>query len=296
MKIIQTHNFRLAANPWETPLEEYQKQPLVRTVGEDFGGDFYHGTQKKYRKHLTSPAQPPHTEKKRKFTGNPMRDMFSGGLNEFGAEMFLAEPRQAVQATMFARGKNNGMFVISLKPGSKILDLSDECARRPVVTWGMGKADKILKFFRRPAITDDFINWYLSHVSDNYKERCEKAGLDWKQKIKSYFDPSSPDFSIELSWKPHLVKYAKEKGYDAIRFADETLLLNREALAKARPATFSEVKGALRNPRTYPAESRGGLYTDTPTNAYEESQKYHVEKALREGKNVPPEIRQRYGL
>lgn len=240
-------------------LERTYDKPLVRTVGADFPDTFLHGTARKNLKSLT--GERPDSSIKRS-TGKEFFDfLFPPEVNEFGAELFLSEPRQPQQANMFSQGRGNTLAVVRLKPGSRILDLSDEVARAPQV--GLG-GPEILRFFHRPAITDDLITFQLGRIYPGYKERHP----DWQQRITASMDPASPEFWID-SWRNALVPYAHARGFAAIRFADEVLLIDRAAILDVRPARPKEREAAATT-RTYRGASSASLFTDQPTGAHDE--------------------------
>ena len=236
-------------------------QPLVREVGKDFDAEFLHGTSAKNIQSLAARDRPETSRKKP--TKTNLDFLLPPELNEFGAEMLLAEKRQPQQANLFAQGTGNALAVVTLQDGTRILDLSDEATRVPRIVFGNEPA--VLQFFSRPAITDDFILWRLEKIIEGYKQR----NPDWRNTITNEMDPASPDFNVR-SWQENLVKYSRERGYGAVRFADETLLTDRGALLSARPATDREQESAATT-RTYPGSKSAGLFTDRPTGAHDDA-------------------------
>jgi len=192
--------------------------------------------------------------------------LFPPEVNEFGAELFLAEPRQPQQANMFSQGRGNTLAVVRLKPGTRILDMSDELARAPNIGFG---GPEILRFFHRPAITDDMIAFQLGRIHPGYKERHS----DWQELITARMEPTSPEFTVQ-SWQDVLVPYARARAFDAIRFADEILLVNRSAIRDVRLARPKEREAAA-STRTYRGSSGASLFTDQPTGAHDEYANYH---------------------
>ena len=188
----------------------------------------------------------------------------TGELNEFGAELLLAEPRQPQQAALWAKGKGNTLAVIKVKDGTKVLDLSDEATRAPLLS--LGKEPSILRFFEKPAITNDMTSWYKEKISEGYKKR----NPNWEKIIEESFDPTNSNFEVS-TWRENLVSYAKDKGYGLIRFADETLVVDKGVLESARKATIAEIKQALKT-RTYPPSKLASLFTDRPTGARKEAE------------------------
>jgi hypothetical protein len=249
-----------AAAPAKT-LTASSSPPLVRVVGKDFSDTFLHGTAKKNIPSLAEEARP--TSSIKPATSTPL---LPRELNEFGAEMLLSEPRQAHQAVIFASGPKEGMAVIKLREGTKILDLSDEAARAP--HWSMGGGSEDIRFFERPAITNDFLDWKKSKISDGYKERHP----NWQDIVTREGDPASPQFN-KNSWTENLVQYAKDRGYGAIRFADETLLTDRGVISEARAAKPSEVEAA-KTARAFPGGKTSTLFTDKPTGARAEAESF----------------------
>lgn len=270
-----------AKEPWEMTQAEYGQQPITRVVGEDFSGDFLHGTATKNIKSLSATKRPSTSVKAR--TGNALFDaLVPPESNEFGAEMLLAEPRQPHQAVIFSHGRGNSLASVSLKPGTRVLDLSDEIARAPRITFG--NEPSVVRFFRRPSITDDLIRWKMGRISDGFKER----NPDWASQVQQWMDPESPGFSVD-EWRTSLVPYARDRGYGAIRLADETLLADRSVISNVRKATVDEVATAG-STRTYPGSRNASLFTDKPTGATKEAHEAAIKRALAEGKPVPAEV------
>ncbi len=217
----------------KVPSEQKSQMPEgnIKIVGKDFSDTFLHGTKKQNIKNLTSLEKP--TDIGRKESTSPF---LPKELNEMKAEMYLSEFERPQQSFMFGTGTGkDALATVKLKPGTKVLDLSEDVTRQGLIS----KNPKLL-FFKRPPITDDFINWYLSKISDRFKERHPS---DWQQIIKNEFDPSSKDFSVD-SWADNLTRYAKEKGIGAIRFGDEIIITDRNVLKEARKSTQEEIKRA----------------------------------------------------
>ena len=244
-------------------LEPAYHEPLTRIVGQDFPDTFYHGTARRNIKTLAADRPDDST----KGTGGErlFDFLFPPEVNEFGAELFLSEPRQPQQAHMFSQGRGNALAVVRLKPGTRILDVSDELARAPNIGFG---GPEILRFFHRPAITDDMIAFQLGRIYPGYKERHP----DWQKLITARMEPTSSEFTVQ-SWQDVLVPYARARGYDAIRFADEILLVNRSAIRDVRVARPKE-RDAAASTRTYRGSSGASLFTDQPTGAHDEYEEY----------------------
>ena len=237
--------------------------PLVRVVGENFSGEFLHGTRRKNIKTLTQLTRPEASHKEN--SGNLLLDAIAPAeQNEFGAEMFLSEPRQPHQAVAFASGPKDAMAVVHLKPGTKVLDLSDEVYRKPTITFG---EPGVIGFHTKPAITDDMIQHYSGRIAEGYKQRHP----DWEKITADRFNPKSGSFDPD-AWQGALIPYARSKGWQAIRLADETLVIDRNAIASARAATPDEFEHA-KTTRTYPGSKKYSLFTDQPTGAHDEAMK-----------------------
>lgn len=235
--------------------------PLVRVVGQDFSDTFLHGTARKNVRSLTASERPDSSGKKP--SGNQLFNyLFPPEVNEFGTELYLSEPRQPQQAHMFAQGRGNTLAVVRLRHGTRILDLSDEVTRAPQISWGGGA--EILRFFHRPAITDDLIQFQLGRIHPGYRERHP----DWIARVSASMDPDSPNFQVN-TWQSALVPYAQARGFGAIRFADEILLVDRAAIADVRLAKPDE-RAAAATTRTYPGAKQASLFTDQPTGAHDE--------------------------
>lgn len=250
-------------------LQRGYEKPLVRVVGADFPDTFLHGTAKKNLRSLTAMDRPESSVKQNRGS-DLFHYLFPPEVNEFGAELYLSEPRQPQQANMFSQGRGNTLAVVRLKHGTKILDLSDEATRAPQITFG--DQPSILRFFHRPAITDDMIEFQWGRVYPGYKERYP----DWQDRIANSMDPDSPNFSVN-TWETTLVPYAHARGYGAIRFADEILLVDRAAIQDVRPARPKE-KEAAQTTRTYRGSRVASLFTDQPTGAHDEYDAYHRNK------------------
>jgi hypothetical protein len=239
------------------PLPPASGPPLVRVVGADFSPTFLHGTATRNLGNLGAERAGDFARKPGQ-TGVPG---LSSEMNEFRAPLLLSEPRQAHQAVLFSRGRGNTLAVVTLKPGTKVLDLSDEVARTP--TWTLGGEPPVLQFFERPAITDDMTAWRAGVMTPGYKER----NPDWASNMR--MDPAVVGFDIH-SWRESLVPYAHARGYGAVRFADETLLVDRGALDGVRRATRAEVSAAA-TARAFPGSKGASLFTDKPAGAREEA-------------------------
>lgn len=238
--------------------EPVERKPLIRTIDDKgFPNLFLHGTKRKSIRTLTTTKPLGTREVLTDFTS-----VIPSEFNEFGAVLLLSEPRQPQQAHMFAQGKGRTLAAIKVKSGTKVLDLSDEIARAPYIA--LGKEPRVLRFFERPAITDDFIAWHKERISEGYKERH----LDWKRIVERTFDPVNPKFDV-VTWQENLVDYAKARGWGLIRFADETLVTNKAVLESARGATSKEIKQA-ETTKTYPGGAVSSLFTDKPTGARKE--------------------------
>ncbi len=263
--------------PWQMTKEEFSRVPLVRTVGKDFEGDLLHGTKITNIKSLIATERPTSSFKKDYGIILPRE------MNEFSAELLVSEKGQAQQAVMFSRGKGESLAVVTIKPGTKVLDLSDEMTRT-----GAFSKPPIIRFFKRPVITDDFIDWEVKRIVPKYKIDHP----DWELKLREAMDPESSHFDVGL-WQRLLVPYAKSKGFGLVRLADETLVTDRAVLSQARKATLAE-SAAAQEARQYPGSKEGSLFTDLPTGATEMAHRTTVKQALSEGKPVPPEVLTEY--
>ena len=241
-------------------LPRASEPPLVRVVGVDFRPEFLHGTASRNIANLAA-------ERTGEFSRKPSVPGIPSEMNEFGAALLLSEPRQAQQAFMFAQGKGNSLAIVTLRPGTKILDLSDEVTRSP--TWTLGTEPPVLRFFERPAITDDMTEWKAGAITAGYKER----NPEWAQNMR--MDPSVVDFDVH-SWRESLVPYARARGYGAVRFADETLLVDRGVIESARRATKAETAAAA-TARAFPW-GKASLFTDKPAGARAEAARGGIAK------------------
>jgi hypothetical protein len=216
------------------------------------------------RKNIRSLAAASRPQTSRKRSTNSLIDLIAPPeQNEFGAEMYLSDPRQPQQAHMFAQGRGSALAIVRLKTGTKVLDLSDEVTRAPHFSFGGGH--EILRFFSRPAITDSLIEWQLGRIYHGYKERHP----DWKEQYTGYMDPTSPQFNVR-TWSDTIVPYCKAHGIGAIRFADEILVCDRNIIQDVRLANDEEMNAAA-STRTWPGAKGAGLYTDQKTGAHDEA-------------------------
>lgn len=247
---------------WSSEGGANEAAPLIRTVGKDFSPTFFHGTAEKNLKTLG--AERPASSAKPASNNIVFNAIAPPEQNEFNAKMLLAEPRQPQQANLFAQGQGNTLAAVTLKDGTRILDLSDEATRTPRMNFG---GPDVLNFLRRPAMTDDLIAYRLSRVSEAYKQR----NPDWRERITAETDPASKSFHVD-SWRENLVPFAASKGLGAIRFADETLVVDHTAIASVRKATADERRQAATQ-RAYPGSKYHSLFTDQPTGAYAEARR-----------------------
>jgi hypothetical protein len=251
--------------PYEDSPEfrEFASKPIVRTIGKDYPSSFVHGTHKQNIPLLTQPRSVEVAGKKP--SKNFMVNMVAPPeQNEFGSELLLSEHRQPHQALIFSQGRGRGLAEVKIRHGTKMLDLSDDAVRAPRIVFEEGQG-RYLTFFRRPAITDDMISWYKGKVSERFKASFP----DWERRIESRMDPNSKGFDVG-SWRENLVRYAKERGYGLVRFADETLVTDRAVLESARLMHPREA-AALQGVRTYPPSTRHALFAGGPTGAAKEA-------------------------
>lgn len=222
----------------------------VLEVGKDFPDELLHGTKRSNLKSLLGARD----ESSKRESGNPLLDVLAPPVqNEFKSELLLSEPSRPQQANMWSQGRGNTLAVVKLRPGAKILDLTDEATRTPVLT--LGSEPSVLRFFSRPAITDDLINYRLSRVVQGYKDRFP----DWQERIRAETDPMSKTFSVD-SWREHLVSYAKARGYAAVRLADEVLVADRSVMVGVREASKAEKRAATMSP----PDLKGNLFAKAP--------------------------------
>jgi hypothetical protein len=266
--------------------DEASSKPIIRIAGQDIGQDFLHGTKSKNLQTLTALVRPESSQKKRS-QNLILEALAPAEQNEFNAELLLSEPRQAHQAVAFSSGKGEALASVRLKAGTKILDLSDEATRAPTVSFG---GPEVIRFFKRPAITDDLIRYYKTLVGPGYKERFP----DWESKIEKKTDPDSPEFNAD-TWRENLVRYAKARGYGAIRFVDEILVADRSALESARKATQSEAEAA-KTARAFPGGKITSLFHDKPSGATKEWHSYQIEQAAKNGNPVSAVSVDAYGI
>lgn len=223
------------------PLARPWRKPLVRAVGVDLGALFIHGT---VRRRLRTLHQP-----------RPIGCFAGSDCNEFRPDLYLcdgATPHQALsmadedweRSTKDAARGVRRLGVVEISAGSLVLDLSDEVARRPP----RNKADSILpgepatlRFFVRPAITPSLVRWLAAHPTLSR----------WATRA----DPALASFDVR-SWERGLVPFARAQGWHAVRLADETLLVDRKAIARCRLARPDECR-ALR--AVHDANRRGHL-------------------------------------
>ena len=218
---------------------------VTRTVGKDFPSEVYHGTISKSAKAFMENRDLPESERSRT-------------LNEYGGNViFASEKERPHQALMFGQGKSAGgarsLVALKLKDGAKVLDLSHEMTRRPMV----GSPDSpVMKIAGRPAFTDDMGRWL--------NETRAARGLNplSEERIKGAVDPTAENFDIK-EYVGLLPGYAKSRGYSAFRLADETVIVDRSSIVGARKVDAKEKKeleAASENTRH--ERKNNHLYTD----------------------------------
>jgi hypothetical protein len=226
-----------------------EKKWTVSTVGENHHGRLLHGTTAKSAKAFTTGGDLPESER-------------SKTISEWGPTVIYASDHDAPhQAMMFGHNRSHGkggqrmMLEFQLKKGAKILDAAHEMTRRPAMT--LGNEDRIIKFKGRPSFTDDLMDWLNEQRVKNGHAPANR------ERLAESLDPSSKDFYPD-DYLPYLARYAKDRGFAAIRLADETVIVDRNAIESARklkPKEVEELKAKPRLRKPYPA---GSLYTNDP--------------------------------
>ena len=217
------------------------QKTVVRTVGKDFPGKVVHGTTRVALKAYKAGTEP---ERKQKT------------LSEFGSGViYVSEKKRPHQAIMFSEGGGTGhggrtLAEFTLAPGTKVLDLMPEITRRPVLGH-----DVPLAFNGRPTFTDDMILWL-----NEARESRGVAPLP-REEVVNFLDPTAPDF-WGFEYPTLLVSYARNRGYGAIRLADETLILNRDVITSAKTVPAKE-RQKLREVKAVYPRYREGLYTES---------------------------------
>lgn len=214
-----------------------QRQPKVRTIGVDFPTRVVHGTTAKSAKAFVEGRDLPARERSRT-------------LSEFGPDViYTAEKTAPHQALMFGTHGGRVVLELVLQPGRGILDLASEMQRRPPI------GNKVPLAFRgRPSITDDMITWI-----NEARERRGIKPLPHK-KASSFLDPTDAAF-WGGEYAPLLASYTRDRGYAGMRFTDETVIVDRNAIIGARRMKKHEVEALKRTPRRMAPTNPGALFT-----------------------------------
>lgn len=215
----------------------------VRTVGIDFDSEVYHGTTRKSAAAFAKGMDLHELERSRT-------------LSEFGDVIYTAEGRAPHQALMFSSGKSEQgartLVALRLKEGSQVLDLSVHMTRRPMV----GADKSVLEIKDRPTFTDDMATW----LTERRASRGMKP-LDLDT-LSSATDPTHPNFDVK-EYSSILASYAKDRGFAAMRLADETIIVDRSAIVGARKIDKKELTKLQHTVEsTRHLRKKNHLYTD----------------------------------
>lgn len=209
----------------------------VRTVGVDHPGSLLHGTTTKSARAFVTGVPLPESERSRT-------------LSEFGqGVVYGSDPEAPHQASMFSQGKGRTMVKLQLRPGSKVLDISDEVARRPAVGGGT------LAFAGKPSYADDMGKWLQESRAGRGK------ALLPEDEVSATVDPSHPRFHGGYH-ASLLAGYARGRGYDAIRMHDETVVANPAAIHSAQQLRPQEIKAVHAQPRAGKPAAGAPLYSE----------------------------------
>lgn len=207
----------------------------VRRIGRDFPREVVHGTTNASARAFIEGRDLPERNRKRT-------------LSEFGSGVvYVAEKTAPHQALMFGGGAGRAMIEMTLDEGREVLDLASEIQRRPFV----GEKSP-LAFKGRPSFTDDMARW----LDEKRATRGLKPLTDTLDRV----DPTSPSFSTG-EYPQLLAEYVRDRGYAGMRFTDETVLVDRSVIQKARRLKKAEIEKLRAVERRMPAQSAGSLYT-----------------------------------
>jgi len=210
-------------------------------VGQDYPDTVLHGTTRISANAFIQGKRPEKTQKT---------------LSEFGSDViYVSELNVPHQALMFGTrgqgGKGFGgreLIYLYLRPGARMLDVRDEMSRQALWLHRVP-----IKFKDRPSFTDDMGEWL--------NEKRESRGLEPLSDAIQRVDPTHKRFSPS-EYAPMLASYARDRNYDGIRFADETVILNPKIIKGAKRVPKKEFEQFRAAKRKYKPSKRGSLYTD----------------------------------
>lgn len=214
-------------------------QPSVRTrvrrIGRDFPREVIHGTTRASARAFIEGRDLPERDRQKT-------------LSEFGSNVvYVAEKTAPHQAVMFGTQHGRTMIEMTLAEGREVLDLAPEIQRRPFI----GEKGP-LAFKGRPSFTDDMGRWL--------DEKRAARGLKPLPDAVERVDPTSSRFSAQ-EYPTLLADYVRDRGYAGMRFTDETVLVDRSVIQRARKLTKAEIEALKRVERRMPADRFASLYT-----------------------------------
>lgn len=153
----------------------------------------------------------------------PGKDVFEG---------FYSTP-DVSYAKMYARGDESKISRVWLSPGARVVDLSDDIVSQEVLG-ATSLARSPLSSLKKPTkpfpFQADFDAWAKARLQEQRRSNNHEplSDSEYARRVGGEFDPSSDDYNINGLAAPYLEAYLREKGYDAIRFGRETIILNPE--------------------------------------------------------------------
>ena len=203
-----------------------------RVVCSDYPSRVLHGTTRASARAFKAGVEPERVQKT---------------INEWGDQLLASERDMPQQALMFGEHGGRGfggrtLLEFKLRCGARVMDVSDEMHR----THSLGIGDRAPVNFRgRPSFTDDMGRWLHEKRVASGAETERARGLTWATAV---VDPTSSEFS-GTEYLPMLAHYAKDRGYEAVRLADEVVLLDpKKTIEKVRVVPKRERDELKRQP------------------------------------------------
>ena len=217
---------------------------IDRTICGDYPSRVLHGTTRVSARAFRSGTPPSRVQRT---------------INEWGDALLASERDIPQQALMFGEhgGKGFGGRVLlefKLRCGQRVLDVSDEMHRTRSL--GIPRDAAPLRFRGRPSFTDDMGRWLLDKRAESGAEGERPMSL---RRTTALVDPTDPEFSGS-EYLPLLAHYAKDRGYAAVRLADEVAILDRNAIEDVRTVSKREREALKEQPKRCGRSS--GLFTE----------------------------------
>jgi len=190
---------------------------------------------------------------KKPFYGKPKIGRADLGLKNFGMEKDVFEgfytSRDKKGALLYAQLDEKNIIPVRLAKDSKILDLSDSIISQEVLGSTGSLARSPLSSLKPPKkqfpFQTEFEDYSFKKLNEarikNNALPLTKNSIEWNKKVGGEFDPISVEWNMNGIASKYLENFIKSKGYDAIQFGRETVILNPEKVFAGTYKQYKEV-------------------------------------------------------